>query len=470
MGVLFNSSVFISKSNIAKAIPVEVVASVDLVPLGVIAANTGITAGTVVAQKTFDIVKFAQKIAGQLLKKLILNRLVDSLVQWIQRDGEGSIIENWDTFFQEAGNAAVGEVAQELGLGFLCKPIDLQLRLLLAPVSSFTQQITCTLDSITANVENFLNDFNQGKWIAYQEQWKPQNNFYGATLIAWDEATNRAKRAEEAAKSEGIANRGFLSFKRADGTIETPGSLVAETATQVLKIPQDAIINADDIAQYITAIVDAYVNQLTKRGIKWLQQRTTKSQPSTDTRITSQNPCSGFTGELFQSCISNQNTADNVFSQNFSTLTREMNGSIETHQQILNSLNATVQTQSEYVNALDKLATCQTSQASAQDTADTKAQLADAQQTLVYLEDKQDQEGTTIQTLQSQATNLSIINPQDWDGLGNEASNFLLLADPDATNSLLQATLDEQHSIQALVDGELPTIEDQLKNCPASVL
>ena len=52
---------------------------------------------------------FAAKIAYVLLKKVILDKLVAALINWINHDGKGGIIENWDQFFADAEQNAIGE-------------------------------------------------------------------------------------------------------------------------------------------------------------------------------------------------------------------------------------------------------------------------------------------------------------------------------------------------------------------------
>ena len=69
------------------------------------------TTGTVLgwAWNQKDVVgKWALKTAGTALKKVLLDRLVDATVAWINRGGEGAIIENWDQFLDKAGNDAAG--------------------------------------------------------------------------------------------------------------------------------------------------------------------------------------------------------------------------------------------------------------------------------------------------------------------------------------------------------------------------
>lgn len=252
------------------------------------------------------IAQTAAKIAGQILKKLILDRLVDALIEWIDRGGEGAIIEDWGQFFRQVGNEAIGEVLADIeATKFLCSPFHLQIQLMLLPVPKFSQRAKCTLDDIKTNLTNFLEDFRQGNWLTYQEMWRPQNNFYGAIYLTLDEVLRKQEEAKEAAKSEAQANRGFLSFKKCEEDpatkiktcrIMTPGSLVAEAATEsLIKIPSNAIINADDIASYITAILDAALNKLTKVAITGIKKQISEAAATIEA-------CTGLSGNAKLTC------------------------------------------------------------------------------------------------------------------------------------------------------------------------
>ncbi|TSD02284.1 MAG: Uncharacterized protein Athens071426_527 [Parcubacteria group bacterium Athens0714_26] len=128
-----------------------------------------------------------------------------------------------------------------------------------------------------ANINDFYNDFRNGGWIAYQEMWRPQNNFYGATLLALDEVDKQQTAAQNAAYAEGVAGGGFLSIKKCDSNgkncvIETPGTFVAGAAKKYLiDTPADRFIGADSMVAYAAAIIDALVNKFIETGVKALQ-------------------------------------------------------------------------------------------------------------------------------------------------------------------------------------------------------
>jgi len=111
-----------------------------------------------------------------VLKRQVIGQMVDQTVAWIQGDGKPKFVTDWKGLLEDAGQAAAGEFAKELGLGFLCQPFSAQLQIALLPVKKFSKRAECTLDKIVGNINNFREDFRNGGWIAYSESWKPQNN------------------------------------------------------------------------------------------------------------------------------------------------------------------------------------------------------------------------------------------------------------------------------------------------------
>src|SRR3989344_4214283 len=149
-----------------------------------------------------------------ILKKQILDMMVDQIVVWIQGGGEPRFVTDWSGFLQDAMNETSGFFVEELGLQSLCSPFKLAIQASFIPIPPFTQRSQCTLDKIIQNVEDFAEDFNNGGWIAYSESWKPQNNFFGVLIMASAELADRQDRASGALWSEAIAGAGFLSTKK----------------------------------------------------------------------------------------------------------------------------------------------------------------------------------------------------------------------------------------------------------------
>lgn len=146
--------------------------------------------------------------------KRIIDYIVDQTIVWIQGGGQPKFVTDWQGFLKDVGDIAFDQVIKDVGLAFLCAPFKFQVQLSLLPVQRFQQRIDCTLDDVVKNIEDFYRDFENGGWIAYNEAWQPQNNYYGQMIMIHDEILARTTEQTEAAKNEGLAGGGFLSPKR----------------------------------------------------------------------------------------------------------------------------------------------------------------------------------------------------------------------------------------------------------------
>ena len=99
-------------------------------------------------------------------------------------------------------------------------------------------------------------------WNSYLESWQPQNNYFGKT-IAVDEIVRReAALKQEAAKSEAIAGKGFLSTKDEAGQITTPGSVIGDSVSKAVTSDIDYIVNSDDISSFANSLSKSVFNKL----------------------------------------------------------------------------------------------------------------------------------------------------------------------------------------------------------------
>lgn len=271
----------------------------------------------------------AARTALNVLKKRILDAIVDQTINWIQGGGEPRFITDFGGFLDERVNEAVGDVVQQVGLGAVCQPFRRQLLFQLEQPGPFSQQVSCTLDQIVDNIENFYEDFSQGGWIAYNEIYRPRNNQYGALLITLDEQAKAKARAEAAATQEAIAGQGFRSTEQClawtryaeigdritivgfqevnssfdypnptrapqvdvDGSplpsgsywtcsnrsISTPGQILAGSTQKAIDVHTDNLINADDLTQWAAAIIDAGINRLIREGVRGLRNIQTRA-------------------------------------------------------------------------------------------------------------------------------------------------------------------------------------------------
>lgn len=219
----------------------------------------------------------------------MLDVLVNQIVDWIQNGGEPRFVGDWNKFFADIANGATGEFIQNLA-PFLCSPFSLQLRVGLLPVKQFgaASPYTCTLNTVIKNVNNFYSDFRNGGWIAYQEASRVQNNAYGALWLAWYGRDQFVASQLANANSKLLANKGFLSVqvckkggvKVPEGTPgavcedTTPGGFVGATLEKAVGVDFDFIINAQELGDYVAAIVNALINRVIKEGVNGLRTAT----------------------------------------------------------------------------------------------------------------------------------------------------------------------------------------------------
>mgnify|MGYP001570420212 CR=1 FL=1 len=245
----------------------------------------------------------------EVIKKRFFDMVVDQMVNWIQGGGKPLFIQNWNAFLSQYGNIVTGDILAEMKLAGICQPFGMQLQIAVLQPPRFSRQVRCTLDQVVRNMANFYNNFRTGGFIAYREQWQPQNNFYGALLIAMDEKENRIADRRYAASQEAQAGGGFLGTRKCDRFghcyITTPGMQIGAAAAKVVGADLDYIVNSKDMAAYVAAISDAFINRLIREGVGGLQGVIAVNAPPLGyiaPQAKNAEPCAGLAGDAFNSC------------------------------------------------------------------------------------------------------------------------------------------------------------------------
>ncbi|MDP3881031.1 MAG: hypothetical protein Q8Q32_02525 [bacterium] len=329
---------FSFQKNEAKAITITVYVTggkldfiASIPSLEALARTIAAATTNVAAQQKLE---YIEEFALATLKRQLLNRISDDIINWINGGGEPRFVTDWEGFLNDAVGLATGAVIQELGFGFLCSPFSTQLQLNVAASQrrDFRSAITCTLDDIVKNIENFYYNFESGGWIGFYEAWQPQNNFFGSYLITQEELNRRAASASKAAQNEALAGGGVLSTKSCeergdtsnpasgpdiDGDkkygdfnckITTPGSIVQGLLEKVLSIDIDLILQSEQLPDYVANIANALINRIIREGVNGLRGLTSSSNPGNDFVPPNPiaTPCDGLEGDLLQACLSYQ--------------------------------------------------------------------------------------------------------------------------------------------------------------------
>jgi len=286
-------------------------------------------------QRNIDCKTKVERILLSVLKKRILDVMVDQTINWINGNGSPKFVTDFGGFLQDTAQSATGDVVRDIGLAQLCTGIQPQRIQIQIERPVFSQAVSCTLNQIVGNVERFGQSFQNGGWIGYQELLKPQNNRYGVELLAQGEVARRISEETTAALQELTAGQGFRATKEClewtvSGTsitdnkfetkqysvsntfnypdpaspppdsavsdfasshtdvskkctkapISTPGQLLVGATQKAVTLQADYVINAETLQDYAAAIIDAGLNRLIQAGVKGLGGVVRQAGPS----------------------------------------------------------------------------------------------------------------------------------------------------------------------------------------------
>ncbi len=266
-------------------------------------AQAAITAAYALWEKSQTILKEALKVAWNILRKKLLDMIVNDIISWIQGGGKPRFVTDWQSFLKNAADKAAGQLLDKMSLGFLCDKFSLQLRLSLAAPPTFDETATCTLSTAISNIDNFMTDFSKGGWKGWVTISESQNNYMGAYFLALNKKYEVMANAADAAKNEAASSASFLDDKVCSqrqctpGVVEnysgsslgwkpdeldqgggtscecvtwvtiTPGRVAGDALQQALGVDIANLIQAKEFAEYAAAIIDAAINRVFKEGV-----------------------------------------------------------------------------------------------------------------------------------------------------------------------------------------------------------
>lgn len=198
------------------------------------------------------------------LAKRAVSQMTSNIVQWINSGFQGSpmFITDLGGFLTDIADQVAGEFIEDLGLGILCSPFQLNVRAALEiqyqQSKSRGAQSQCTFSGVIENLENFATGFtNWSDW--FEITTKPQNNQYGALLLAQTELSVSISNAQGEELELLSYGEGFLSMKKCDDNgnnckVVTPGATIKEQLDQHLGAGLSSLIEADEIDEIINAL------------------------------------------------------------------------------------------------------------------------------------------------------------------------------------------------------------------------
>lgn len=410
----------------------------------------------------------ARLTALETLKRRILTMMTDQIINWIEGREKPLFITDWKRFLGEAANIAIGDLAIDLGAGYLCSPFRFQLQLTILRPPRFTQYVSCTLDDIVSNIKNFYEDFRNGGWFAYAEQWQPQNNYYGSVLMAMEELYRREAVIKEANLFEGLAGGGFIGTRVCDSTgrfctITTPGAQIGALAAKALGADIDYLVNAQDLAAYVGAIADALINRLIEAGARGLLSLTTPDAPEQGF-IRNRGPCAGLRGSALQNCLALTEARQRRFQENQEIFLSEIDATLLPNQAGEERLSQSIARQTELVDALTALRQCQVDKSQPR-SIETGEQLHQEQDIL----NRMDRELFTVRRLINRLTEAKeyISNPPSQDN-ASITFYFESVAFSLDANEARRFKEDKEQELQQIndkVSNRLPQIEQELQSC-----
>jgi len=438
-----------------------------------------VATGATITEISFE---WAFKTAKEILKKQLLDMMVDQIVAYIQGGGTPKFITDWPAFFRDAVDQAGGKFLQQIGLSQLCSPFKPLLSAAFIPIPTFTERTSCTLSQVGVNIDVFLKDFRQGNWIAWQEMvLRPQNNIYGAYIMAWDQYEIEKSAAAKAAATEAQAGRGFLSVKRCiewnsaglqtcvdsgesmedckkaacikEETV-TPGAVVGDLAAKAVGSDIDYIVNAKDFAAYVSAITNAILNRMFAEGMGLLHTALSSGGGGGGGGSSAQAQCAKLLGTAaYNDCITAMQSGSDIrdFQKNYMISLIEQD--LDYQNQLLGAKQATLTVLNQSIDILTQLQNCQGTTTlslariqQVQSAISTTAnQIAQIQSDIIALQIKQ-QEIKAV-------TDLSQIPP-----LYNQVADIV---NPSATLSLVLAAQQETSQKQQ----DMSSYEQQLNFC-----
>ncbi|MCX6813554.1 MAG: hypothetical protein NTV77_03725 [Candidatus Azambacteria bacterium] len=402
-----------------------------VVPLGVptvemnpilVGEQTAVQTITSVVTGAFKIQQFfewAFQVAAESLKRKLLNMMVDQIVAYIQGGGTPKFITNWPGFFRDAVDQAGGEFIQGMAGTQFCPNFALMLRASFIPVPYFNR-VSCTLTQVGANWDAFSKNFSNGGWIAWQQMvLNPQNNVYGAYLMTWDQYNIQTSAAAKAAAAEAQAGKGFLSVKRcleidqaalnsclndcgsstscaancqktscAKWETVTPGAVVGDLAAKAVGSDIDYIVNAKDLAAYVSAIFNAILNRMFAEGVGLLHTALSSGGGGGGGGggSSAQTQCAELLGTAaYNDCITALQGGTNMNTFQKNELISLINQDLDYQNQLLGAKQATLTVLNQSADILAQLEDCQTaiSSSQAQITAATIVRVQSAASTTV---------------------------------------------------------------------------------------
>lgn len=199
-----------------------------------------------------NVVLALASIALEQIKQLIINKMIQDTVTWVQGGGKPRFVTDWKGFTKDAQKKGIANFkAQAKNFAATCFNTQIKIDFDLAFNNLGLKDLDCSIFGIKN--PNFYNDFKIGGFKAYLQGSLPSGNFYGASDEARKQGIAAKIKAGENAEKE--TSDGFTPNKicttASDGQttcrVNTPGNVVSASLNSIISAPIDFIsgINTD---------------------------------------------------------------------------------------------------------------------------------------------------------------------------------------------------------------------------------
>lgn len=254
-------------------------------------ASAGFDAITSWATNSVWIKEYVLDGIGWALAKALVQRMVASLIDWINSGFQGrpQFLQDLKGFLLETADQVIGEYLSELGgpFSFICSPFQLDVQVSVALEYDRARSRggdgqpapTCTLSGMIGNVQDFLQGTFAGGGAGGWQDWieitsQPRvHTPYGAGLSARADARARIINAQGEEVTLLDFGDGFLSGEicdivhgsgspREECFITKPGKVIEEALSFNLDSGRQSLITADEINEIIAALLGQLANQV----------------------------------------------------------------------------------------------------------------------------------------------------------------------------------------------------------------
>lgn len=205
----------------------------------------------------------------------LLKQLTNDIIKWAQgTSGNPNFVIEWRDYLTDlSGQAGQDFIDNQLTQANTCTTADgetlgQKTQEIFKRDSTFQEEIECPL----ADLVGFQNDFENGGWDAWTSALYPSGNLAGTYLLASDELMYEMGQTYDAEKSKLTANQGFKGNKK------TPGIVQSYATQRASMMDFDYLLNSDDLDEYFSSVVDAFINRIIDEGLEHMQTDTYQAQ------------------------------------------------------------------------------------------------------------------------------------------------------------------------------------------------